>query len=402
MTASAAEQLAALARVSSEIVPEEDLLRRLETSIREGRPLRIKYGMDPTSANLHVGNAVALHKLRLLQDFGHQAVIIVGDYTAMVGDPSGQDATRPMLTEEEVEANARTYLDQVGLIVDLDRAEIRRNGEWFRDMSFAETMRLMSRVTVARMMERDSFETRYRDGRPIGLHEFIYCLMQGYDSVAVRADVELGGEDQTFNLMMGRDLQRDAEQDPQVCVTHPLLEGTDGQRKMSKSLNNAIGITESPREMFGKAMSLPDELMEKFFRYATDVSDEEAAAFLAKHPREAKEELGKAIVRRYHDAAAGEAAAEEFRRMFGGDGGLPDEVPEVVVSAGDLSDGRIWIVKLLVAAGFAKSNGEARRLVHGRGVSLDDATVAEPVDVEVRDGQVLRAGKRRCARLRLE
>jgi tyrosyl-tRNA synthetase len=400
MTPTPAEQLAAIRRVSSDIVPEEDLLARLEESARTGRPLRVKYGMDPTSSDIHVGNAIALHKLRTFQDFGHHAVIIIGDYTAMVGDPSGQDATRPMLTADRVEEHARTYLDQVGLIVDLEEAEIRRNGEWFRPMTFAETMRLLSKMTVARMLERDSFEARYRAGKPIGIHEFIYCLMQGFDSVAVESDVELGGADQTFNLMIGRELQRDAGQRPQVCITHPLLEGTDGQAKMSKSLGNAIGITDDPREMFGKAMSLSDELMPKYFAYATDLSEEEVRAVLGGHPRDAKDALSRAIVTRYHGPEAAERASSEFRRVFAGKE-LPDEMPEVTVKPAELQDGAFWIVKLLVRAGFAKSNGEARRLVTGGGVSLDEVTVAEPGDVAIEDGQVLRAGKRRFARIRI-
>ena len=401
MTATPAEQLAAIKRVSSDIVPEDELTKLLEDSATTGRPLRVKYGMDPTAPDLHVGNAIALHKLRMFQEFGHQAVVIIGDATALVGDPSGADATRPMLSTDDVAHHSQTYLDQVGLIVDLDRAEIRRNSEWFAPMPFSETIQLLSRMTVARMLERDSFEKRYRAGKPIGIHEFIYCLMQGHDSVAVAADVELGGADQTFNLMIGRELQKHAGQRPQVCVCHPLLEGTDGQRKMSKSLGNAIGVTDEPRDMFGKAMSLADELMPKYFTYATDVPPQEATQILAGHPRDAKDALARAIVARYHDEAAADAASEEFRRIFA-QKQLPDDMPVVSVAAADLADGKIWIVKLLVAAGFAKSNGEARRLVTGGGVSLDDEVVAEAGDVAVRTDQVLRAGKRRFARIVVE
>jgi tyrosyl-tRNA synthetase len=401
MTSSPAEQIAALKRVSSQIIPEDELLARLEDSARTGRPLRVKYGMDPTAPDIHVGNAVALHKLRLFQEFGHLPVIIVGDYTSRVGDPSGRDATRPMLTDEDIETNSATYLDQVGRIVDLDRAEIRRNGEWFKDMSFAETIRLMAHATVARMLERDSFEKRYKTGKPIGLHEFIYCIMQGYDSVAVEADIELGGEDQTFNLMMGRDMQRDANQAPQICIVHPLLEGTDGHRKASKSLGNTIGIMESPREMFGKAMSLPDEIMAKWFAYATDVPAEQVETLLAGHPRDAKDALARAVFARYHSDAVAAEASEEFRRIFA-DKDVPDDMPEIVLEASQFKDGKIWIVKILVLAGFAKSNGEARRLVTGGAVSLDDVAVAAPDDIAVSTGQVLKAGPRRFARIRVE
>ena len=393
------EQLDTIARVSSEIVPEEELLVRLEESARTGRPLRVKYGMDPTAPDIHLGNAVALHKIRIFQELGHHAVLIIGDATAMVGDPSGQDETRPMLTEAAVRAHAATYLDQVGHIVDLDEAEIRYNREWFAPMSFDAVLQLLARMTVARMLERDSFAKRHAAGQPIGIHELVYCLMQGHDSVEVESDVELGGTDQKFNLMVGRELQRQAGQRPQVCVLHPLLEGTDGQRKMSKSLGNAIGITDEPGEMYGKIMSLPDEMMAKYFTYAAFTPAAEAERWLAGHPKEAKDALAKAVVRLYHDAAAAKAASAEFDRVHRHHE-LPDEIPDVVVPASELGEGgTIWIVKLIVLAGFAGSNGEARRLVEGGGVSLDGATIAEPGDVAITGGEVLKVGKRRFARL---
>jgi len=304
-----------------------------------------------------------------------------------------------MFTEAAVRAHAATYLDQVGHIVDLDEAEIRYNREWFAPMSFDAVLQLLARMTVARMLERDSFAKRHAAGQPIGIHELVYCLMQGHDSVEVESDVELGGTDQKFNLMVGRELQRQAGQRPQVCVLHPLLEGTDGQRKMSKSLGNAIGITDEPGEMYGKIMSLPDEMMAKYFTYAAFTPAAEAERWLAGHPKEAKDALAKAVVRLYHDAAAAKAASAEFDRVHRHHE-LPDEIPDVVVPASELGEGgTIWIVKLIVLAGFAGSNGEARRLVEGGGVSLDGATIAEPGDVAITGGEVLKVGKRRFARL---
>ncbi|MHC4472019.1 MAG: tyrosine--tRNA ligase [Planctomycetota bacterium] len=396
------EQLRILARVSEEIIPEEEFLEKVRRSAREGRPLRVKYGMDPTAPDLHLGNAIALHKLRTFQELGHLPVIIVGDYTARVGDPSEANKTRPMLTEEEVEANAQTYLDQVGLIVDLDGAEIRRNGEWFAPMTFAEVVRLTARATVARMIERDDFSLRLSDGVPIGVHELLYPIMQAWDSVMVKADVEIGGTDQKFNLLFAREFQRAEGQEPQIVMTHPLIEGLDGVKKMSKSLDNYIGVTEAPREIFGKTMSLPDALMAKFFRLTTDVPDERIASLLdpdVTHPRDAKEALGKAIVARYHSEVVAEESAAEFRRIFS-DGKLPDEMPEVRVPAAEVEDGRVWIVKLVTLAGFASSGSEARRLVAQGGVSIDGEKV-EDVDakVELAGGETLRVGKRRFGRV---
>jgi len=288
-------QLETLKRGTIDIVREEELLEKLQRSCRENRPLRVKLGLDPTAPDIHIGNAIPLQKLRKFQELGHQAVLIIGDYTALVGDPAGVNKTRPMLAREEVMANAKTYLQQVGKILDLSRTEIVYNSQWFEEMGFSEILRLTSKMTVARMLERDDFSQRYATGTPISLHEFLYPLMQGYDSVMVRSDVELGGTDQLFSLLVGRDLQRDFGQDPQVALTTPLLEGIDGNKKMSKSLGNYIGITEEPAQIFGKAMSIKDDLMKKYFVLATDVDDGRIDELLVHgiHPREAKAELAR-------------------------------------------------------------------------------------------------------------
>ncbi len=398
------EQFRILSRISDEILPEGEFLTKVRKARAEGRPLRIKYGMDPTAPDIHLGNAVALHKLKVFQDLGHLPVIIVGDYTARVGDPSEKNRTRPVLTGEEIDANARTYFEQVGRIVDLENAEIRRNGEWFEPMRLADVVKLTSRVTVARTIERDDFAKRLADGTPIGVHELLYPIMQAWDSVMVRADVEIGGTDQKFNFLAAREFQRAEGQDPQVIMTHPLLVGLDGVKKMSKSIGNYIGITEDPQEIFGKAMSIPDALMASWFLWATDITDNEAAVLLdpeKTHPRDAKVALAKAVVSRYYDDGAAERAATEFRRIFSRKE-KPSEIPDYAVPGEELSDGRVWIVRLIVLAGFAASNGEARRLVTGGGVKIDDVKIDDArAEVEVHPGAILKVGKRRFARLTL-
>jgi len=401
-------QLDRIRRGAADIVPEEALAEKIGRSLREGRPLRVKLGLDPTAPDIHVGNAVPLHKMRAFQDLGHQAVLIIGDYTATVGDPSGQNAMRPQLSHDEVMAYAETYLAQVGKIIDLDAAEVRYNGEWFAEMTFGDVIGLAARLTVARCLERDDFAKRMAENQPIGLHELLYPLMQAYDSVMVRSDVELGGTDQIFNILLGRDLQRQVGMEPQVVVTNPLLEGLDGVQKMSKSKGNYIGISEPPDTIFGKAMSIPDELMQKYFVLATDLPMDRIEEFLsdATHPRDAKVELAMAIVQRYYDRGEAERAREGFDTVFRA-GGLPEDMPELAVPAGELTDGRIWIVQLLRLGGLAGSGGEARRLVEQGGVSLGaDAdtlqVIADPKEnVEVWDGAVLKVGKRRFCRIRL-
>lgn len=398
------EQMEILLRGTVDIVSKGELIKKIERSMQEKRPLRVKLGLDPTAPDIHIGNAIPIHKLRAFQSLGHTAILIIGDYTAVVGDPSGVNKTRPMITHDKVLENAQTYLTQAGKILDMDKTEVVYNSKWFKSMTFNDVIQLVSKMTVARMMERDDFSKRYKAGSPISLHEFIYPLMQGYDSIMVKSDVELGGTDQLFSLLVGRDLQKDAGMEPQVVLTTSLLEGIDGNKKMSKSLNNYIGVTESPREMFGKVMSIPDNLMRKYFELATAVSIGEIQQLLDEktHPRTAKVALAKAIVTRYHNLQAAEAAAEEFDRVFK-EGALPDEIPIISIPAGELENGKIWIAKLIVCCKFAATNGEARRLIQQGGVSVNSETINDPtLNIEVTPGMTLKVGKRRFAKIVLQ
>ncbi|QII10017.1 tyrosine-tRNA ligase [Candidatus Kuenenia stuttgartiensis] len=398
------EQMEILLRGTVDIVSKGELIKKIERSMQEKRPLRVKLGLDPTAPDIHIGNAIPIHKLRAFQSLGHTAILIIGDYTAVVGDPSGVNKTRPMITHDKVLENAQTYLTQAGKILDMDKTEVVYNSKWFKSMTFNDVIQLVSKMTVARMMERDDFSKRYKAGSPISLHEFIYPLMQGYDSIMVKNDVELGGTDQLFSLLVGRDLQKDAGMEPQVVLTTSLLEGIDGNKKMSKSLNNYIGVTESPREMFGKVMSIPDNLMRKYFELATAVSIGEIQQLLDEktHPRTAKVALAKAIVTRYHNLQAAEAAAEEFDRVFK-EGALPDEIPIISIPAGELENGKIWIAKLIVCCKFAATNGEARRLIQQGGVSVNSETINDPtLNIEVTPGMTLKVGKRRFAKIVLQ
>lgn len=373
----------------------------LSAKLRSGKRLRVKLGVDPSSPDLHLGHSVQLRYLRRMADLGHQPVLIVGDATAMVGDPTGKNVTRPQLTREQVDANAATYLAQAGLLLDLSGVEVVRNSSWFDGMGFMDAIRMGAGVTVARMLERDTFETRYKAGVPIGLHEFLYPLMQARDSVEVAADIEIGGTDQTFNLLMGRDHMRDAGMDAQVCITLPLLVGLDGEQKMSKSLGNAIGLTDSPREMFGRTMSIPDPLMPSWFRLLSQRSSEEVAALLAGSPRDAKAALARDLVSSYHDEAAALGAADEFDRMFR-DKGLPDDIPEDEVPAKLMGDDGAWIVPVLEHLGLAPSRGEARRLIQGGGVRVDGEKVSDDQQ-RLAPGAVylIQVGKRRFHRARV-
>ena len=395
------EQLEIIKRGVVEIVNESELTSKLEISKKENKPLRVKLGLDPTAADIHIGNAIPIHKLRAFQDLGHKAVLIIGDYTALVGDPSGVNKTRPQLSHEDVKKNAKTYLYQAGKILDLNNLEIVYNGDWFKKMSFEEVIHLTSKITVARMLERDDFAKRYANGNPISLHEFIYPLMQGYDSLIVKCDIELGGTDQLFSLLVGRDIQRDKGLSPQVAITTPLLEGLDGNKKMSKSLGNYIGITEAPNEMFGKAMSIPDELMKKYFELATDLPMNKIDELSDKdvHPKMAKMELAKAVVTRYYDSNEADKAAIEFDKIFK-ERKLPTEIPEINIPDNDLKNGKIWIVSLLKNSGFAKTNGEARRLISQGGVKIDDNKFTDyNAEVEPVNDMILKVGKRRFGKI---
>jgi tyrosyl-tRNA synthetase len=400
------EQLALIGRGVEQIEPREELRQKLQRSLQSGKPLRVKYGIDPTGIDVHLGHTVPLRKLRLFQDLGHQAVLIIGNYTALVGDPSGRDQTRAHLTQEQVEANARDYLKQVSKVIDISRAEVRHNGDWFSRFQFLDVLDLTRRITMQRMLERDDFTKRLKAEKPIYLHECLYPLMQGHDSVEIRADVELGGSEQLFSLMVGRDLQRDAGQEPQVCVTLPILRGTDGVRRMGKSLNNYIGVGEPAYDMFAKVMSLPDDLMREWFELLTDRPAEEVARLTdtqRTHPMQAKERLGRDIAGFYHGEAAAAAAAEEWRRRFS-QRQDPTEIPEVVIAAAELADGKMGVCKLLVKAGLATSNNEARRLVQGGGVTIgpERAKIVDPTaTIAVTDGLIVRVGSRKVVCLRL-
>jgi tyrosyl-tRNA synthetase len=384
--------LAPLARTVETVIPEADLLRKLARKT----PLRCKLGLDLTATQVHVGNGIQLWNLRRLQDLGHRAVIILGDETALVGDPSGKDKTRPMLSQEQVEENGRTWLAQLGKILDLDKTEVRRNSEWFSSMPFLEVLRLADRMTVQQMLERDSFEKRFAEGSPISIREFLYCLMQGWDSVQVKADVELGGTDQTFNLTVGRRLMEQMGMEPQACLIGPLVEGVDGQAKMSKSLHNSIGLADPPKEQFGLAMRISDDLIPRYLRLLTDLPDAEIDELLTPGvPRmQAKLRLAEALVARYHGAEEGRHQRAEWDRVIRGKG-VPEDLPDVPVRGS-----RHGIVDLVVACGFARSKSAARRLVEQGGVAIDETTVKDVhATVDVRTGAVLRVGSRRFARL---
>ena len=395
------EQLAVLCRGCVDVVSRDDLERKLARSRETGTPLRVKFGIDPSSPDIHVGHTVPLRKLRDFQQLGHTAIVLWGTTTAMVGDPTGKDKTRPTLTRDEVEHNKQTYKDQIGSVLDVDRIEERENGEWFDRMSLLDAVKLCGRYTVARVLERESFAKRYKEGQPISMHEMLYPLLQGWDSVELRADVELGGSDQLFNLMVGRTLQEQEGQEPQVCLTMPLLEGLDGERKMSKSLGNAIGVLDSSTDMFGKTMSIPDGLMEKYFTLLTDVPEARIRELLAGHPREAKVQLAQAVVASYHGVEAGRAAFAEFERVFK-EGALPDDVPDVVIGAEALRDGVMLVAAVLVHCGICKSNGEGRRLIQGGAVRVDDDKVGDPNATLGPGRYLVRSGKRKAAHVSIE
>jgi tyrosyl-tRNA synthetase len=388
------EQFAWLGRNAVRIYTEGDLRARLE----EGRPLRVKLGLDATAPDIHLGHTVVLTKLREFQDLGHQAVLIIGDFTARIGDPSGRSATRPQLTAAEVDANATTYLEQVFKVLDRERLEVRRNSDWFAGFSLEDVVRLAGKMTVARMLERDDFQRRYESGAPIGVHEFLYPLMQGWDSVVVQADVELGGTDQTFNLLVGRDLQRDAGGAGQTAVVMPLLEGLDGSQKMSKSLGNYVGVCDAPEDMYGKLMSISDDLMRRYYELLSRADATRLAAVSSGsiHPMEAKKELAHEIVARFQGRDRADEAARFFAERFQQ---RSANAPTPVTLVSDTPD--VWICQLLKQVGFASSTSEARRLVSQGAVRVD----GEPVGIDFRfqrdRNRLLAVGRRRLAEVRL-
>ncbi len=402
---SVAEQLEILRRGVEAIVPEGEFLKKLGKSVSTGIPLRVKYGIDPTGIDVHLGHTVPLRKLRQFQELGHTAVIIIGNYTALVGDPSGRDETRAKLTEAQVEINAKDYLTQVGRIIDLDRAEVHKNGDWFGKWSFLDVLDLTRRMTLGQISARDDFAKRIAAEKPVYLHECLYPLMQGWDSVEIKADVELGGTEQLFSLMVARNLQVEQGQAPQIPMTMPILVGTDGTRRMGKSLGNYIGVAEPPESQFGKIMSLPDEPMRQFFTLLTDIPLAEVDRLLAPgvNPRDAKEVLGREIVRQYSGLDAAEAAAQAFRKRSSGED--PDVIPEVILSRDQLDEnGQILIPRLIVALGLESSTSNARRVIEGGGFNHgeDRSILINPkVSIVVTDGLLVRVGKRKIVRVRL-
>ncbi len=396
------EQMDLIKRGIAEIIPEEDLVKKIERSFKTQKPLNIKLGCDPSRPDLHLGHSVVLRKLRQFQDLGHQAILIVGDFTGMIGDPSGRSKTRPPLTLEDTRKNGQSYFEQATKILSTKKIQMLYNSEWLAKMTFADVIMLGSKYTVARMLERDDFEKRYNNGEPISVHEFLYPLAQAMDSVAIQSDVELGGTDQKFNLLVGRDIQREYGMEPQVILTMPILAGTDGVEKMSKSLDNYIGIDESPKQMYGKTLSVPDKLIADYFTLATDISNSDLREIQQqiKHsnvnPRDIKRRLARTLVSMYHDTAAAQAAEDEFDRIFVKKD-LPDEVPEVTVH---IENGPIGIIKLLTETKMVASNGEARRMIEQGGVSIDGNRVEDQnALIEIGRGVILKVGKRRFAKV---
>jgi tyrosyl-tRNA synthetase len=393
------EELKIIKRGTEEIISEEELIKKIEKSRKEKRPLRVKQGFDPNAPDIHLGHTVGLRKMRQFQDLGHDIYFLIGDFTGMIGDPSGKSVTRKQLTEKEVKKNAETYKKQVFKILNPGKTKVVFNSHWLGKLSFSEVLKVCSKYTVARMLERDDFANRYKEGKPIGIHEFMYPLMQGYDSVAIQADIELGGTDQKFNLLVGRDIQREFNQEPQIIITLPLLEGTDGVEKMSKSLNNYIGIDESPQEMYGKVMSVPDNLMTRYFELVTDVSlneiDKIKVGLVSNdlHPRDVKKRLAGEIVTLYHGQSAAITAEEEFEKVFKNKL-YPEEIKKLTLEKDDLKEGKIWLIKLIVLSGVIDSKSEARRLIEQGGVRINGEKVSDPhLDLTVEEGMILKIGR---------
>jgi tyrosyl-tRNA synthetase len=400
-----AEQLDAIRENALEILSEEELERKLERSARTGEPLRVKQGFDPTRPDLHVGHAVSIRQLRVFQELGHEVVFVVGDYTALIGDPTGRSELRPQLSEAEVAENARTYEEQVFKILDPERTTVEFNSRWLRPLKLEDLLKLTAQYTVARMLEREDFANRYRDGRPISLVEFMYPLLQAYDSVALRADVELGGSDQKFNLLVARAIQERYGQEPQVCLLMPLLRGTDGVQKMSKSYDNYVGLSDPPEEQYGRTMSIPDELLPEWYRLVSGLKAEALRAALVRaegEPYVAKRALAARVVEQYHGAEAAEQAAERFDLVHR-QHGVPDDVPEFALSAEDealaVESGEVWLPRLLVRVDLAPSNSQAVRLIEQGAVSVDGEKVENREAHLAAAGEyLLQRGKRHFAR----
>ena len=401
------EQLKILKRGVSDLISEDELKDKLIEAEKEDRPLKVKLGLDPSAPDIHLGHTVVLRKLKQFQDLGHEVYLIIGDFTGMIGDPTGKSETRNQLTREEVLENARTYEEQFSRVLDPEKTNVVFNGEWLNEMDFADVLELSAHYTVARMLERDDFSKRYNSGKAIGIHEFFYPLMQGYDSVAIEADVELGGTDQRFNLLVGRKLQQEYDQEPQVILMMPLLEGLDGVNKMSKSLDNYIGVDDEPADMFGKVMSIPDDMIVRYFELLTEISMERLNEIKEKmsrddfNPMELKKELAAEIVEEQHGEEAAVKARKEFESVFS-KGNLPEDIPVIEIEETDLEEGELWIVKLVAATGLVDSNSQARRMIKQGAVKIDGEKYEKiNLDIEVEDEMIIQIGKRRFAKIKL-
>jgi tyrosyl-tRNA synthetase len=399
------EQLNCIKQGSVDFISEVEFLKKLKKSVSTKKPLKIKLGADPSRPDIHIGHTVVIQKMRVLQNLGHHVQFLIGDFTALIGDPTGKNTTRPILSREEIELNAKTYAEQIFKILDPEKTEIVYNSSWLLKLTSIDFIRLTAKYTIARMLERDDFTNRYKSGVPISMHELMYPLCQGYDSVALSTDLELGGTDQKFNLLVGRDLQSHYGQEPQCILTMPILEGLDGVQKMSKSLDNYIGVNENPKDMFGKTMRVSDELMYRYYELLTDMNSDEIAKIKLqvkmgeKHPRDVKVNLAKTLVTRFHSDAAAKNAEDEFNRIFS-QKGLPDEMKEV-----ELNSGSMQLTQLLVDLGFVTSKSEGTRLIVGGGVSLDQIKASDPkLVLELKPGQkiILKSGKKNFAKINVK
>ncbi|MFA4858623.1 MAG: tyrosine--tRNA ligase [Candidatus Margulisiibacteriota bacterium] len=384
-----------------ELIPEAELLAKLQ----RGKPLRVKWGADPSAPDLHLGHTVILQKLRTLQELGHEIIFLIGDFTALIGDPSGKSETRPQLSEKQVKQNAETYKKQVFKILDARKTRVVFNSHWLKNIKLADVIHLASQYTVARMLERDDFLSRFDALRPISIHEFLYPLIQGYDSVQLKSDIEIGGTDQKFNLLVGRELQRQFKAEPQVIITLPILEGLDGQKKMSKSLNNYVGITEPPEEIFGKIMSISDDLMLRYYELVSGLPAGEILQIKAElkaeklHPKEAKMRLASILVKRFYSSSAARAAAVEFESIFK-EGNLPQDITLVKIPTHELKNGKLWLPRAMVLCGMAEGTSDARRLIAQGGVSVNGQKITdEKAEIDITHEVLLQVGKRRFARI---
>lgn len=402
------EHLKIIHKGADEIISEEELRKKIQKAIDKNKPLKVKFGMDPTAPDIHLGHTVCLRKLKQLQDLGHEVTILIGDSTAMIGDPTGKSETRKPLEREDVLNNAKTYTDQVFKILDKEKTHVRFNSEWLFKLDFMGMLQLASKYTVARMLEREDFKNRFHNQQPIAIHEFFYPLMQGYDSVALETDIELGGTDQKFNILMGRTLQKEYSQAQQVALFMPIIEGTDGVKKMSKSLGNYIGVDEAPKEMYGKIMSIPDSLLIRYYTLLTDVHPDEINRMKEDiendkvNPRDLKMKLGRLIVSQYHSEQAAVQAEEEFKLVFQKKN-LPTDIPQLIIQSSELQENKIWIIDLIAKGNLSPSKSESRRLIQSGAVRYNEEKIIEvETYIAPQDGDIVQVGKRKFAKIELK